>query len=80
MPLTCIPRLQLAHEDYYLLYAPPEYCNSMTSNTLRSLGPKGDVYSFGVVSCYSSDVHSWPPLGCEGGVGHFVSHADPWPH
>lgn len=49
--LTCILRLQLAHEDYYLVYAPPEYCNSMTSDTLRSLGPKGDVYSFGVVSC-----------------------------
>ena len=46
------PHVQAPTEDYSLIYASPEYINSMNCNTMKALTPKSDVFSFAKVSAY----------------------------
>ena len=46
--------MQAPTEDYSLIYASPEYINSMNCNTMKALTPKSDVFSFAKVSVYMS--------------------------
>ena len=48
--LVCpLPHVRAPTEDYSLIYASPEYINSMNCNTMKALTPKSDVFSFAKV-------------------------------
>ncbi|GAX80924.1 hypothetical protein CEUSTIGMA_g8359.t1 [Chlamydomonas eustigma] len=46
---TGVPEGLAPTEDYSLLYAAPEYINSMNCDTMKTLTAKSDVFSFAVV-------------------------------